>query len=272
MAGDSPARRIHAAGRLHRVRLGPRFRESAVVIGIALRNGRATVRRALESALAQREVGVPVGALILDDGSTDGWERAVADLLSEPRLAIARARHGAAWRARNALLALAERLCPRLRWHARLDADDVFRGPRALRDLVAGADHPDVVAVLAGNRQRLAGRLLRWPNRAVARLLDRRHLLGRLEGMARLEPRAELPSCNLLLRAGAGFEYPAEASAEDHWLVARLLLEHRERVRVLPRLLCGEYTLAGAVTRDARRAHAYRDARRRLLAAARGWR
>jgi glycosyltransferase involved in cell wall biosynthesis len=241
------------------------------VIGIALRNGCATVRRALQSALAQEEVGMPVGALILDDGSTDGWEDAVADLLPRPRVAVARARHGAAWRVRNALMALAERLCPRLRWHARLDADDLFRGPHALRDLVAGADRPDVVAVLAGNRQRLAGRLLRWPNRAVARLLDRRYLLARLEGMARLEPRAELPSCNLLLRAHAGLRYPAEESAEDHWLVARLLLQHHGRVRVTPRLLCCEYTLAGAVTRGNRQAQVYRDSRRRLLVAARGW-
>jgi len=254
------------------MRLGARFRESAVVIGIALRNGRGTVRRALLSALAQESVGMPIGALILDDGSTDGWEDAVADLLLDPRLAVARGRHGAAWRARNALLALAERLCPRLQWHARLDADDAFRGTRALRDLVAGADRPGVVAVLGGNRQRLAGRLLRRPNHATARLLDRRYLLARLEGMARLEPRAELPSCNLLLRARAGFRYPAEASAEDHWLVARLLFEHRAHVRVLPRLLCCDYALAGALTRGNRQTRVYRDSRRRLLAAARGWR
>ena len=52
----------------------PQIKEADVIIGIALHNQRAHIRRALQSALEQQVDG-KLGVVILDDGSSDDWQK-----------------------------------------------------------------------------------------------------------------------------------------------------------------------------------------------------
>ena len=59
---------------------------------------------------------------------------------------------------------------------------------------------------------------------------------------------AELPSCNLWIRTGFKAVYPEVESAEDHWLVAHLLIKHSDVGRLFPDILHAKYTLSGNTT------------------------
>ncbi|MCA8947485.1 MAG: glycosyltransferase, partial [Planctomycetes bacterium] len=125
--------------------------------------------------------------------------------------------------------------------------------------------------VLGGNRLIADGQLLERVNVATPQLLNSKVVLNRLKEMAEGTADNELPSCNLLLRRGLGHRYPDVRSAEDHWLVARLLLQHSSAGAILQDVLYSDYTLTGKVTSDCLSKQLHSAARRSLFAAASTW-
>ena len=81
----------------------------------------------------------------------------------------------------------------------------------------------------------------------------------------------EVPSCNLLLSPHAGWRYPESGGAEDHWLVASLLLNHPDRGAVQADGFYADYTLGGAATQARREAGRALSDRRRIAEAAAAW-
>lgn len=237
-----------------------------LVIGVAMRNGAASVGHALTSIFGQEPIRRPVEVLLVDDGSTDAWRPAVRPFRERPELRIISTAQGAAWATRNAMIRDVRRRHDGGAYLARLDCDDELAGPDVLSDVdeLLRRHAPDVLFL--GNRLRENGQLLSRVNRAAPELAEFRHLDERLAGMAEGDPSSELPSCNTIIRTSVPFEYPSAASAEDHWLTVDLLLRRAElRLHFDERQLWATYSLSGAVTARNRKGTTYRDSRLALL-------
>ena len=262
------SREIHLVGEL-----SASARTAKIVIGICLRNQASKLPRALGSALAQQVVQDDCGVIvILDDSSTDSWETAVAPLLADPKVIILKANCGSAAKARNALLDWVDEHLPAAVWIARLDADDRFAGTEAVAALVEAGERAEARFVLGSNHLERGG--VPQPHSNIADpgwLHDTKHLVRFIEAFCLGHGEQELPSCNLLLRAHNGIRYPHTQSAEDHWLVARLLLLESERGVILPYPVVSVYSLGGELTRANRRSDHWCRQRERLAQAARMW-
>lgn len=237
-----------------------------LVIGIALRNGAATIGHALSSIFAQEPVQRPLEVLVVDDGSTDAWQAEILPFLHRRELRLLSVSCGSAWATRNAMLRDVRARHSKGAFLARLDCDDELAGPGVLRrvDQLLRRRDPDVLFL--GNRLRENGLLLDRVNRATAQLIERPYLAQRLAGMADGDPSAELPSCNTIIRAGLPLFYRPVPSAEDHWLMVDLLLRQGNLRRCFDeQLLWATYSLSGNLTAANRKGITYRESRLALL-------
>lgn len=242
-----------------------------VIVGIVLHNNRASIRAALISALNQDLRPNGFAVLILDDGSIDSWMNEVPDLLESKNVVVLQANCGSPARARNAVLDYVDMHFKNARWVARLDGDDAFSAESSLRQACELGDRENASYVLGGNRLVIEGDLSDRVNPASQLLKEPEEVLGILKGMADGSCVNELPSCNLLLRAGIGFRYPDNVSAEDHRLVAQLLLLHAEQGAILEHPYFIDYRLNGGATMAARSGGDYLNSREKLFEAARVW-
>jgi len=243
-----------------------------VVVGISHRNQPDGLKDALLSVMAQ-DMAAELAILVLDDSSGEGWLSSVDEILREdPRLAVATGHFGSPAQARNALLDLVDEHFPATRWIARLDADDLLAEAGSLRALVEAGEREDCAYVLGSNMLREGRRLLPGLNYAIdAVLMNRSSLNGFIQAFCRQETVNELPSCNLLLRTRTGIRYPLAASAEDHWLVAGLLMQMPERGCIVTTPTYAIYSLGGVATLGSRRSDAWLRSRRALAQAADTW-
>lgn len=262
------SRGVHLLGEL-----SASARAAEVVIGICLHNQAAKLPRALDSALTQQIVQQGRGVIvILDDGSTDGWQSAVEYMLSDPKVIVLTANCGSAAKARNALLDWVDEHLPAAAWVARLDADDRFACAEAVTAMVGVGEQAEARFVLGSNHLELGGVPQPHSNIADSKWLhDTERLVRFIEAFCLGQADQELPSCNLLLRTRSEIRYPHTRSAEDHWLVARLLILEYERGVILPYPVVSVYSLGGELTSANRHSdHWYRQ-RERLAQAARMW-
>ena len=247
-------------------------RGANVVIAMAFKNARQSLRQALRSALAQRLSEGHCAVLLLDDQSDDAWLGAVNDWLDDPAVIRVLGNCGSAAHARNAALDFVERELPAARWVARLDADDVFDSTVSVEALRAAGEANTSEFVVGSNAlvDRFASELP--DNIAHAdRLLNPAKLMSFIEAFCSGRSEQELPSCNLLIRTGLGIRYPSMKSAEDHWLVAGLLLHRRDRASVVSRPLYCRYRLDGPVTTENRGEGEFHRSRKRLAEACGVW-
>lgn len=244
-----------------------------VIVAVAAIATGAQLTRCLESIAEQSCEGLDFGVALLFDG-LDAAETASGVLLPAAigdRTWVLLANCGSAPRSRNALLEFVDLNVAGCRWVARLDSDDRFAAPDSLATAVAAGEASGVVAVLGGNRVvDREGRLLRL-NPATSALVDPTQVLLLLGAMAEGNAENEIPSCNLLLRAQSGLRYPDMASAEDHWLVADLLIHRPGDVAVVAEPLFADYAVNGPATVAAKGAARYAAARRALYEAATAW-
>jgi len=245
--------------------------EAELVVGVTLHNHALALRDCLRSIAAQKNVPLRFAVLLLDDNSQDNWRAALENVSPHLDLVVAQTYCGSAAHARNCVLDLVDAVFPQARWVARLDSDDRLSSPDSLCAIAHRAMSTNTRFVLGGNRLRLDGKLLQRTNTASLDLLHPEFVLSRLERMARGESEAELPSCNLLLATHAGWRYPWQPSAEDHWLVAELLIQHAREGAILTEPFYTDYTLKGAMTRLNHRQARYLSGRRALFRVAQAW-
>ncbi len=243
-----------------------------VIVGICHRNYPEGLRDALLSVVAQ-DMASDVVFLVLDDGSDEGWlSRLDETLLEDARLVVATGRFGSPAHARNAILDLVDEHFPHAHWLARLDADDRLAESGSLRALVEAGDRECSAYVLGSNLVIKDARVLSNANAAIdTTLLERSGLNQFIQAFCRQEVPNELPSCNLLLRTRTGIRYPTVSSAEDHWLVAGLLMHMPERGCVVTTPTYAIYSLNGAATQGNRRTHEWMHSRLRLAQASDIW-
>lgn len=238
--------------------------QAEVVVGITLCNQKSSIRRALISAMNQENLKY-MAIVILDDHSEDNWQDEIADLLTDHRLIIIKGLCGSPARARNALLDFVDEHMPNCRWIARLDADDRLATTSSVSAAVKAGDNSDSLFVIGSNTLIIDGAKLPSINFANADLLlDPACLQQFIVSMAKGETDHELPSCNLLLKTHAGFRYPNMQSAEDHWLVAQILLLHGKDGIVMREPIFAEYSLEGSSTQANKRMSQWQFARNKL--------
>lgn len=251
----------------------PDARQAEVIIGITIHNQAHHLSRTLASALSQTivEQGKAV-VVILDDQSTDDWQIQCGIPLPHPKVVVVKGICGSAARARNALLDFVDMNFPNARWVARLDADDTLASTESVSVLCRAGDLNDSIYVLGSNHLTLNGKQLDRDNIADPRILQNTQGIQAfiddfcLQGAAQ-----ELPSCNLVLRCRSGIRYPDLRSAEDHWLVANLLIFRKHLGSIAPYPIYAAYSLGGAETTANRRSSHWLIQRQRLAEATRHW-
>lgn len=249
----------------------PSVWEAEIIVGVSIHNQSQTLQRCMSSIFAQTGLSSSLAILVLDDMSKDNWQAALAPFLGRPELMVFRGNCGSAARSRNAILDMVDRDFPNARWVARMDADDRFSTPHSLAAACNTGDEAKADFVLGGNRLVANDEILEKFNPATDKLLGAPYVLDILKQMAEGSAPNELPSCNLVLGARTGWRYPDYGSAEDHWLVADLLLNHPERGAIVKDQFYADYSLDGCLSTANRHTEKYILRRRRLFDVARAW-
>ncbi|MBW3164592.1 glycosyltransferase family 2 protein [Ferrimonas balearica] len=236
-----------------------------IVIAIAIHNQAKCLERALRSALEQTVIiSQQATILILDDRSTDDWAIHNTKLLSHPSIAIIEGHCGSPARARNALLDFVDEHF-QSQWVCRLDADDQLATPHSVEALCSAGDKANAQYVIGSNALELNGQRLSRLNIADPEiLLNRANLTRFVRAFCLGDQKQELPSCNLALATHTGYRYPNMRSAEDHCLVAELLMFHPEQGHIVPSPLYAVYTLSGRDTQQNQRNRSWQTQRERL--------
>lgn len=235
-----------------------------VVIGVAIHNGRNTIRRCLESILNQVGLLMPIKIIICDDASGDGWQDEVGDLLRDSRITLLNVNNRNVVDTRNAIIDHVATIenCAML---LRLDSDDELAGKHVMAGVqrIILSENPDII--VAGNKLRYEDRILERDNRSTKALADKCYLTERLRKMADLMEEAELPSCNLMVKPCALRHYPSFESAEDHALLVDYLL-NAEHLNIFfaEDLLYAIYDLKGSETAQNKKRGKYQTCRQRI--------
>lgn len=248
------------------------YRAAPVLIAIAHKNQPLELVRALKSAVTQSLIQQKKAQiLVLDDSSEPDWQTHAKAYLLHPAVTLISAECGSPARARNLMLDWADDN-PAVQWVARLDADDELAYPNSLERLWLSAHREQCVAAIGSNYLRIGDTILDSANIAdPSELLSPQVLAGFIESFAEGRQQRELPSCNLLLKTGLGLRYPNIRSAEDHWLLTRLLMRFGNQVAVNPSPVYAIYSLSGNDTAANKQQSIWHEQRTRLASAASSW-
>ncbi|MGL1890594.1 MAG: glycosyltransferase [Spirochaetaceae bacterium] len=242
------------------------------VVCMAVHNSIKTVRNSILSVLNQISTK-HIALLIADDDSTDNWKDCIADLLPNSKVVILSGVFDSVFNVRNNLLEKSKEFFPDAIWFSRLDSDDTLYDENSIENCYKhiNRNKGNIYWVLSGNVQNINGKVLEIPNMAIQDLTDDKYLLNRLDDMRILKCEAELCSCNLWLHRDLGLLYPDIASAEDHFLLAFLLINYKKYGLLLDDVIYSNYTLNGDITTSNRCNNLYKDIRTKLMKSAKYW-
>lgn len=243
-----------------------------VLLAITHKDQIDNLRTALSSAFSQTLIKQKrARILIIDDQSSSPLQESLSKYIQHPSVTLISTECGSPARSRNLALDWADSQFD-IQWVARLDADDELYTDNSLESLWQSVCNTDNVAAIGSNKLKLDGHLLQDTNVADANeLLIPSNLAGLIENFAEGRQQRELPSCNLILKTKLGLRYPNIRSAEDHWLVCRLLMQFPGKVAVSPFPYYSIYTLAGTDTKANRQSSLWYEQRIRLARVARTW-
>lgn len=235
-----------------------------IVIGMPLKNGAKTIRRAVESVLSQREVRKDLILLIVDDNSTDNWREEIEEYLDNPQIVVVNVDFGNPYAVRNFIIDYVRENMPDARYIGRLDADDHIFNEYAISKIENIIDKHDPDVIIAGNAQMINGQLIRI-NRADKKFLKAEYLEKRLLQMASGILEGELPSCNVFVKTHINIRYKNIDSAEDHWYLVDLLLNRdKYKIYVAKDLIYSVYNLNGNITVHNKKRYRYLESRKKL--------
>lgn len=234
-----------------------------IVIGVAVHNSKNTLRRCLESILTQKDVKRDVWILIADDDSNDDWKKSLGDILKNEKIVIIDVKNHHTAKTRNDINHYIKMLFENVSFIGRLDADDEYASEDVLSKIESKFDDIKPDALVAGNYLRLDGKIIDRVNIATSKLTNKAHLLSRLKKMSKGIAEAELPSCNVFMTPNSLQDYPEISSAEDHFLLVRLLLSDK-KIEFAKDILLTIYNLSGNKTADNKQTEKYLNARKQL--------
>lgn len=241
------------------------YKTAPVLIAISHRNQPELLVRALSSAFNQTLVEKKMAQIvILDDQSDCPWLGDLEEILGHPSITILKANCGSPARSRNTVLDWADSQ-EGITWVARLDADDEFFCSKSLEALYEGATSGQHIAAIGSNALRSSDGIILGENIASSNiLLNPDRLAAFVEAFCNGDQEQELPSCNLLLKTHTHLRYPGIRSAEDHWLLLRILLLHSDQVSVVANPLYSIYSLGGHTTAVNRGEGTWKNSRKKL--------
>ncbi len=243
-----------------------------VVIGITHHNQPQQLSDALKSAITQSMIGTKQAQIyVLDDSSDlDIWD-INTELLKHPSVSIWKAECGSPARARNTILDLVD-VNSQIKWVARLDADDLLATENSLEALIAKGEEENSDFIIGSNLLKTNGRLTDSKNIASEEILKApAKLAAFIQRFCLGQEVNELPSCNLVLRTGLSQRYPNFKSAEDHWMVAKLLLVSGLKCSVVSEPFYSIYSLDGHDTAANKSEEIWGRQRNRLAEVANHW-
>lgn len=248
------------------------YAKAPVVIAITHKDQHNYLCNALRSALMQTLViNEQAQIVVLEDSSAQPWPSELNTLFEHPSITFLQAECGSPARARNLLLDWADKSF-HIDWIARLDADDELAHSNSLETLFNAGEKQASLAVLGSNQLRVNGEIITQSNIADAQQLTNRELLFKfISRFCSGEQSTELPSCNLMLKNNLGVRYPNIRSAEDHWLVARLLMEQTNKIAIVAEPYYCVYSLDGTDTKDNKTNNIWKEQRERLSIAVESW-
>lgn len=239
----------------------------AVVVGY--HSEKQNLESCLKSIASQNTHQYKISVIVANDSQTNILDK-INSFISDVKIIVLNINAGKAFRTRNMLLDFVDNYFSEQVWIARLDADDEFVDSNSLFDIAFRADQSQNNFILAGNLLCKDGKLV-GQNRASKALLKDDDLLFKLKEMAGGVAINELPSCNLVFKSKLGLRYPNQNSAEDHWLVAELLVFKRRELHIAEDLLYAKYSLDGNTTAINHKTESYYKARKRIFEAVRDW-
>lgn len=246
--------------------------QAEILITITMHNNSNSIKVALKSALSQQG-NLNYAILIINDSSEDDWINVLGEQLFNGKVFIAQCCTKKTWKSRNLALKIARTLFTEYKWMCRLDADDEFASKHVLIDVVSNILKldPPPVWVLSGNYLRIDGKIIERVNFPNKELKKSDILLEQLFRLKNLDMTAELPSCNLWIHRDISVSYPEIESAEDHWLVAKILIEYPDQGLILPEIVHTIYSLSGITTENNRKSGDYFTSRYLLYQSAYYW-
>jgi glycosyltransferase involved in cell wall biosynthesis len=242
----------------------------AIVLAMPLFNGAKTIRKAVLSAINQKNVKQKLILVIGNDNSTDEWKHEIDDLITDNIIIINIVKGGKSYKIRNAINDYILNNLKNVAYIGRLDADDELADDFVISELekIIENQNPDVI--IAGNYQQKESKII-GKNTADRNLLNFDYLLERLHKMSLDIPEAELPSCNTFVKPECIINYPEKESAEDHWFTVELLLRcDKLKVHIAEDLFYSIYSLSGNLTHTNRNKEMYIQSRKELYEYFRG--
>ena len=223
-----------------------------------------TFVQALKS-IHKQNIHFSTTALVIRDGGAKDWIYQNKTHLNKDNIVFAESNSGMAWIARNLGYQVIKEQFKKCEWICRIDSDDCLASEDSLLNVVSSIKDTSIKWLLAGNRQSKEGKIQSTPNMPQLQLMDSDYLIGKLEKMANGDSTEELPSCNIWTRADFAVSYPPMESAEDHWLLVHLLLNHRNKGQILSNTVFSVYSISGGITKSNRTKGSYFDSRKALL-------
>ncbi len=205
------------------------FFDSKIIVIMLVHNNGSEISRAIDSVLNQ-STSVNFGLLLIDDSDSKDWRTEDSRIMTDSRIAIVTVPPLGISQARNIGHYIVNDKIEKSEWICRLDADDELASKDVLNSIYSQLKQCEksVRWALSGNTLEENGETLERMNSADSSLATQQGVLKRLEKMAKGDPLGELPSCNLCIRTGFKAVYPNMDSADDHWLIANLLLNQMD--------------------------------------------
>ena len=220
-----------------------------IVIGVAMKDGAATIRRCLVSILEQEGLKRNLKVVLANDDSVDEWQTRIADLLQDKRVTLLNLHNGNVVKTRNEINRYIQQNYPHCVLIGRLDADDEYSSKYELAKVECAFEReiPDIIS--AGNYLREDGVILERKNPTTKKLKEIDYVLYRLKQMSEGVLEGELPSCNLFIRPQALLPYPQMESGEDHALFVQYLInQEKYNVFFAENLVPVIYNVSGNMT------------------------
>lgn len=205
-----------------------------------------------------------VQIVILNDCSSGDLEEELIDLANKSYITLLTANCGNAANARNTLLDWADEQ-KAVKWIARLDADDQLASTSSLSNIIELLIQSGKSIALSGNNLVKGNQLAVHENHpSIEWIRDPVTLINFVKRFCNGLEKNELPSCNLIMANKLGIRYPNIKSAEDHWLVASLLLTQSQSLIIDDKGLYCTYHLNGDTTKDNKVSNTWKTSRQKL--------
>lgn len=243
--------------------------DSEIIVCMLVYNTGPEIKDAINSIRSQ-ETSRSVSILIIDGGISDDWKKYIHTFED---IVIVKVSEYSVSQSRNLSHQISNKVFPVAKWICRLDSDDVLHSTSSIEAISQRLDMEasEKNWAIAGNSLSENGIRIDRINLPGENILNPEIIISRIKRMARGEADAELPSCNLWIRPGFRAIYPDIESAEDHWLVAHLLVNQPEEGLILHDNLFANYSLSGQNTEKNRSKGAFEESRERLFSSAKYW-